>query len=107
MASRVIGAFSSFLCFLPMFLISFAGKKSKEPINFISGDNSLKKKIKDVKAYNHAMAVLFLIWSLCYFCAGILYLFNPLYGTMMLICSCTIVLAMMFIWYKILVKRYS
>lgn len=107
MAGQVIGAFSAFLCFLPMFIIAIVGRKSKDPINFISGDTSLKNKVKNVKEYNQKMSVLFLIWSFCYLASGIMFLIEPVYGTIVLILSCSIVLIVMYICYRIILKKYA
>lgn len=107
MAGQVIGAFSAFLCFLPMFIIAIVGRKSKDPINFISGDTSLKNKVKNVKEYNRKMSILFLIWSFCYLASGIMFLIEPVYGTIVLILSCSIVLIVMYICYRIILKKYS
>ena len=107
MAGQVIGSFSAFLCFLPMFLIAIVGRKAKDPINFISGDTSLKNKVKNVKEYNRKMSILFLIWSFCYLASGIMFLIEPLYGTIGLIFSCSIVLIVMYFWYRIILNRCS
>ena len=107
MAGQVIGSFSAFLCFLPMFIIAIVGRKAKDPINFISGDTSLKNKVKNVKEYNQKMSVLFLIWSFCYLASSIMFLIEPVYGTIVLIFSCSIILAVMYIWYRIILYRCS
>lgn len=107
MAGQIIGAFSAFLCFLPMFIIAIVGRKAKDPINFISGDTSLKNKVKNVKEYNRKMSILFLIWSFCYLASGIMFFIEPVYGTIVLIFSCSIILAVMYIWYRIILNRCS
>ena len=64
-------------------------------------------KVKNVKEYNQKMSVLFLIWSFCYLASGIMFLIEPLYGTIGLILSCSIVLIVMYICYRIILKKYS
>lgn len=44
MVGRIIGLVSSLLCALPFFIIAIYNQDSKEPINFWSGDTTLKAK---------------------------------------------------------------
>ena len=59
MVGRVIGLVSCLMCAIPFLIISVYNKDSKEPINFWSGDTTLKSKVKNVGEYNKKMAVLY------------------------------------------------
>ena len=57
MVGRIVGLIACFMSALPFFLISFYDKDSKEPINFWSGDTTLKSKVRNVQGYNKEMAL--------------------------------------------------
>lgn len=57
MVGRIVGLVSCLLCAVPFLIISVYNKDSKEPINFWSGDTSLKNKVKNVQDYNKEMAI--------------------------------------------------
>ncbi len=59
MIGRIIGLVSCLMCAVPFLIIGIYEKDSKEPINFWSGDTTLKSKVKDVCGYNKEMAVLY------------------------------------------------
>ena len=49
MVGRIVGLIACFMSALPFFIISFYDKDSKEPINFWSGDTTLKSKVRNVQ----------------------------------------------------------
>ena len=46
MVGKIIALVSCIMCALPFLIISVYNKDSKEPINFWSGDTTLKSKVK-------------------------------------------------------------
>lgn len=60
MVGRIVGLVFCLMCAVPFLIISVTNKDSKEPINFWSGDTTLKSKVKNVAEYNNKMAALIL-----------------------------------------------
>ena len=83
MVGKIIALVSCLLCAVPFLIISIYNKDSKEPINFWSGDTSLKEKVADIKGYNKEMALLYLCFD------------------------CTLGIFLMYRVYKKILKRYS
>ena len=52
MVGKIIGLVSCLMCAFPFLIISVYNKDSREPINFWSGDTTLKSKVKNVVEYN-------------------------------------------------------
>lgn len=71
MAGRIIGLISCLMCAVPFLIISLYNRNSSEPINFWSGDTSLKKKVKNVCDYNKEMSGLYKRCAIAFLVAGI------------------------------------
>lgn len=59
MVGRIVALVCCLLCAFPFFVIGVYNKDSSEPINFWSGDTSLRDKVKDIKGYNTEIAGLY------------------------------------------------
>ena len=107
MLGRIIGFFSCALCALAFWGIAASGKNGKAPISFWTGDNSLKEKIRDVKAYNEKMAALYTKYAFSYLASGIGFLFHPIPGVVILCLSITVGIYLVYRQYKKYVNAYS
>lgn len=96
---RIVGLVSCLMCAVP-FLIIASGKDSMEPINFWSGDTTLKSKVKNIAEYNGKMAVLYRKCAIAWLISGISWLILPLLGIIMTCLDCTLGIYLMYLSYK-------
>lgn len=107
MVGRIIGLVCCLLCALPFFVMSIYNKDSDEPINFWSGDTSLKDKVKDVKGYNMEMARLYRNCAAFFLLDGILLIIIPIAGIVLLVLGCSAGIFLAYRVYKGILERYS
>ena len=107
MVGRIIAFISCMMCAVPFLIIAIYNKDSKEPINFWSGDTTLKEKVADVKGYNKEMALLYKKGAIAFLVTGIGFLVVPTLGILMLCLDCTLGFYLMYCVYKKILKRYS
>ena len=67
----IIMALCCFGCGLTFFVIGYFAEKAKKPVNFWSGTSVPVEKVTDIPAYNHANAVMWKVYSVPYWLAGI------------------------------------
>ena len=70
-AGAIIMALCCFGCALTFFGIGIWAEKAKRPIHFWSGTSVDPEKVTDIPAYNHANAVMWKVYSLPYWIAGL------------------------------------
>lgn len=107
MVGRIVALVSCLMCSFPFFIIAVYNKSSREPIVFWSGDTSLKSKIKNVKEYNREMAALYKKCALAFLLTGIVFLFLPLTGMILLCFECTAGIYLVYRNYKSILGKYS
>ena len=107
MVGNIIGLLSCLLCAFPFFVLSVYGKNSKEPISFWSGDTTLKSRLRDVKAYNQEMSVLYKNCAVAFCITGIGCLILPVIGIIMMGLDCTMGFYLVYRNYKKILQRYS
>ena len=107
MVGRIIGLVCFLLCAFPFFVISIYNNESHEPINFWSGDTSLKDKVKDIKGYNTEMAGLYKKCALFFLLTGILFVVFPISGIVLLALGCSVGIYLAYRVYKRILERYS
>lgn len=107
MVERIIGLVSCFMCAVPFLIISKYDKDSSTPINFWSGDTTLKSKVKNVKEYNKEMAALYKKCAIAFLLTGIGFVLIPALGVVLLCLDCTVGIYIVWRCYKKLLKRYS
>ncbi len=107
MVGRIVALVCCLLCAFPFFVIGVWGKDSSEPINFWSGDASLKDKVKNVKGYNTEMAGLYKKCALFFFLTGILFVVFPIAGIGLLVFDCSAGIYLAYRFYKGVLKRWS
>lgn len=107
MVGRIVALVCCLLCAFPFFVISGYNKDSSEPINFWSGDTSLKDKVKDVKGYNTEIAGLYKKCALFFLLTGILFVVFPIAGIGLLVFDCSAGIYLAYRFYKGVLKRWS
>ena len=107
MVGRIIALVACLLCAVPFLIISIYDKESPEPINFWSGDTTLKSKVTNVQEYNREMAALYKKCALAFLIAGLGFLIVPVLGIVLLCFDCTVGIYVVYRGYKKLLSRYS
>jgi len=107
MAERIIFLVCCLLCSFPFLVISIYNKDNREPINFWSGDTSLKDKVKDIKGYNTEMAGLYKKCALFFLLTGILFIIFPIAGIVLSVFDCSIGIYLAYRVYKGILEKYS
>ncbi len=106
MGGRIVGLVCCLMCAFP-FLIFSLNEKSREPIPFWSGDNTLKSKLENVQEYNREMARLYKKYAAAWGIAGIACLLFPVVGVILVLLDCTLGLYLMFREYKRILGLYG
>ncbi len=106
MVGRIVGLVCCLLCAFPFFVISIYNKDSSEPINFWSGDTSLKDIVKDIKGYNTEMAGLYKRCALFFLLTGILFVVFPIAGIILVVFDCSIGIYWVYRVYKRILEKY-
>ncbi|MBO5303098.1 MAG: hypothetical protein J6A92_03510 [Lachnospiraceae bacterium] len=107
MVGRIIALVSCIMCAVPFFIISTYGKDSFEPINFWSGDTTLKSKVKNIREYNENMAEMYKKCAVAFLFTGIGFVVVPILGIVMLCLDCTVGIFVVYRKYKKILSRYS
>ncbi len=106
MVGRIVGLVCCLLCAFPFFVISIYNKDSREPINFWSGDTSLKDIVKDIKGYNTEMTGLYKRCALFFLLTGILFVVFPIAGIILVVFDCSIGIYWVYRVYKRILEKY-
>lgn len=107
MVGRIVGLISCVMCAIPFLIIAVYNKDSKEPINFWSGDTTLKGKVRNVKDYNREMALLYKKCSIAFLFAGIGFIAAPVIGVILICFDCTLGIYFFYKSYKRILSLYS
>ena len=107
MLGRIIALGSCLMCAFPFLIVSIYNKESKEPINFWSGDTTLKTKVKSVREYNIEMAALYKKCAVTFLVTGIGFLVAPLLGVILLCFDCTLGIYIVYRSYKRILEKHS
>ena len=108
MVGKFICFFCCLMCAFAFYAMGFGGKERTDPINYFSGDESLKDKVKDLKNYNAEMARMYRYWGLCWVVVGVLYFPLPISGGVaVMIIALGIETIVTYRVYKKILKKYS
>ena len=107
MIDSIICFIVSFACGALFYGIGDYAKKLKTPMHFWSGSKVQTLEIKDVKNYNKENCIMWKLYSLSYFIAGILGFLNLIFFAIILTLNCTIGLFLLILSYKKIYKKYQ
>lgn len=107
MTGRIIGLVCCLMCAFPFLIISVCNKDSSEPINFWSGDTSLKTKVRNIRDYNKEMAALYKKCAIAFLVTGAGFMVYPVLGIVLICFECTIGIYIVYRNYKKILKTYS
>ena len=95
------------MCSLPFFILAAFGRNSDEPINFWSGDTTLKSKVRNVEEYNKQMAALYRKYAAAFVAAGLGCFILPVIGIVMIGFNCTLGIYVVYRNYKKILQQNS
>lgn len=95
------------MCAVPFLILSIYNKDSKDPINFWSGDTSLKSKVRNVCEYNKEMAILYKKCAIAFLLTGIGFIIYPIIGIVMICFECTLGIYIVYRKYIKILNLYS
>ena len=80
--------------------------KSKKPVNLWSWDIVKIEDVIDISQYNKDNATMWTIYSIPYWVAGIIGMFNILIGVIIVLLACSLGLILLSKYYKRIEKKY-
>ena len=107
MAGKMIMYSVCFCCAILFFAIGVYAQKMKKPMWFWSGSEVDPSQITDIKQYNKENGIMWQIYSLWYFAAGLAEIWNTIASLILLVLSGTIGLAVLVRSYNKIYKKYS
>lgn len=107
MTGKIIMWIVSFGCAILFFSIGVYARKLKKPMWFWSGCEVDTSQIKDVKQYNKENGIMWQLYSLWYFSAGVAEFWNTIIAVIFLVLSCTVGLAILICSYNKIYKKYQ
>ena len=107
MIGGIIGFVSCLMCAVPFVIISVYGKDSMDPINFWSGDTTLKAKVSNVADYNKEMAALYKKCAIAFLVTGVGFMMMTGLGMVMLAFDCTFGIYLAYRCYKKILGKYK
>jgi len=104
-AGAIVMAICCFSCAIGFFCIGFWAEKSEIPVHFWAGTVVDPDKVEDISGYNHANAVMWRVYSIPYWLAGLLGCLGFLGDIYTLLAAALLFLAC-FPGISLLVRRY-
>lgn len=107
MVAKIITFIACFMCAIPFLIISHYWKDGPDPINFWSGDESLKTKVKNIKEYNREMAQLYQKVWIVFLTTGIIAFLSEFVAVILIGVECTVGIYVVYRIYKKILLKYS
>ncbi len=89
------------VCALLFLAISIYAFLSKKPINFWAGEKISVKQVTDVKMYNRANGIMWLIYGICWLIAAVIGLFSIRISVIIVVALCVGIVILILIYLKI------
>ena len=106
MAGKIICWAISFGCAILFYSIGVYAKKCDKPMGFWSGSEVKPEQISDIKQYNKENSIMWKLYSLWYFAAGLARLWDSIVFAVILIMSCTVGLVLLILCYNRIFRKY-
>ena len=107
MNDKIIMWLVCFGCAILFFVIGVYSKKRKMPMWFWSGSEVKESEITDVKQYNKENGIMWQLYSLWYFAAGLAEIRSTIASAVILVLSCTVGLGLLIYTYNRIYKKYK
>ena len=106
MVGRIIMGLVSFGCAFLFFAIGIYAQKLKKPMSFWSGTEVKASEITNVKQYNKENGIMWQLYSLWYFAAGIAEFWNAVIAVILIVLSCSLGIVLLVCSYNRIYKKY-
>ena len=106
MAGKIIMWVVCFGCAILFFAIGIYARKLKKPMWFWSGSEVPASQITDVAQYNKENGIMWQLYSLWYFAAGLAEIWSSLLAVIILVGSCTVGIVPLVYSYNKIYKKY-
>ena len=106
MAGKIIMWVVCFGCGILFYSIGVYAQRSKKPMWFWSGTEVKPWVITDVKSYNKENALMWKLYSLWYFAAGVAEIWNSVVATVLLVASFVVGFPVLIATYDRIYKKY-
>jgi len=106
MVGKIIWWIVSFGCTILFYSIGVYAQKLEKPMWFWSGSEVDASQITDVKKYNKENGIMWKLYSLWYFAAGLAEIWNTIAALIILVLSCTVGIVILIRSYKKIYEKY-
>lgn len=96
----------SWFCGAVFVLLGFSCFKRRTPVSFWSGTEVKKQEVTNVKKYNFANGVMWCIYSVFFWIAGLAAVINSTASVVFLVLACTVGIAGLILGYGWIKRRY-
>ena len=103
----IIWLLCCFGCAILFTIIGIYAYRSKTPMHFYSGTKVSPDEISDIPAYNKANCIMWILYSLWYWIAGLLYFFVPKVAVGILVLGAILGTILLIYCYSRIYKSYS
>ncbi|MBR2877188.1 MAG: hypothetical protein IKC01_08615 [Clostridia bacterium] len=107
MPGSIILFLVSFGCGIFFFSIGVYAKKLQKPMWFWSGSEVKASQITDVKKYNRENGIMWQLYSLWFFSAGLANFLNAFFSVALLVLGCTAGIVILVFSYNRILKKYK
>ena len=107
MEEKIICLIASFGCAILFYAIGIYAKRCKKPMSFWTWSTVQEYEITDVKGYNRANSIMWKLYSLWYFFAGVAEIWSSALFAIILTLGCTLGIFILVITYKKIYKKYK
>lgn len=107
MVGKIIWWIVSYGCAILFFAIGVYALKRKKPMWFWSGTEVDASQITDIKQYNKENGIMWILYSLWYFEAGLTEIWSTTIALVLLVSSCTVGIVLLICTYNKIYKKYK
>lgn len=107
MAGKIIMWLVCFGCGILFFAIGTYARKLEKPMWFWSGIEVSPSQITDIQQYNKENCLMWRLYSLWYFAAGLAEIWDTIIASLLLVLANTVGLAILIFSYKRIYTKYS
>ena len=107
MAGKIIMWLVCFGCGILFFAIGAYARKMKKPMWFWSGVEVNPAQITDIPQYNKENGLMWQLYSLWYFAAGLAEIWDTVLALILMILGCTVGIVILIVSYNRIYKKYG
>ena len=107
LAGSIIWYITSFGCGILFYVIGIYAQNLENPMWFWSGSEVKPSEITDIPAYNHENAVMWKLYSLWFFGAGLAHIWSSVVALIVMVCSFVVGFPLLIATYSKIYKKYK